>query len=130
MPLGLKDGVESLSLTPDQVPLRGDLNRDGHVDGADIPALLQALTDLNAYQTKYGLPAAATLAIGDLNGDGKVTNADLQTLLTLLKTGGGSLAAVPEPTSGMLLVLALPGLAFATTRRGGSKLGCDLSPCI
>ena len=126
MPLGLKDGVESLSLTPDQVPLRGDVNRDGHVDGADIPAMLQALTDLNAYQTKYSLPAAATLAIGDLNGDGKVTNADLQALLTLLKSGGGSLAAVPEPASIVLLAFALAALAFAVDRRRSSQLVCRL----
>ena len=73
--------------------------------------MLQALTDLNAYQTKYNLPAAATLAIGDLNGDGKVTNADLQALLTLLKSGGGSAAAVSEPAPIALLALAAPLLA-------------------
>ncbi len=85
--------------------LRGDFNRDGHVTSADIAAMLVALTDLNAYKTARNLTDANLLTIADVDASGKVTNADVQALLTLLKNGGGSAAAVPEPSS-----LALAGL--------------------
>jgi hypothetical protein len=96
---------------------RGDFNLDHHVDANDIKAMLNALTDLNKFQTANGLSVADVLAIGDINGDGQITNADLQPLLTLLKSGGGSLAAVPEPASIVLLAFALPGLVITVTRR-------------
>jgi hypothetical protein len=58
--------------------------------------------------------------MSDREGDGQVTNAEGQALLNLLRTGGGSLTIVPEPASVVLLVLALPGPAFAAAvrRRG------------
>jgi hypothetical protein len=87
----------------------GDFTRDNHVNAADIAAMMTALTDLNAYKTAKSLDNAGLVAIGDLNGDHQVTNADLQGLLTLLKSGGGSMAAVPEPAGWML---AVPGAIF------------------
>ncbi len=60
------------------------------------------------------------MAIGDLDHSGTVTNADLQGLLDLLKSGGGSTTAVPEPA---LLALIAPALVigcaiqFARRRR-------------
>ena len=61
------------------MPLPGDFNNDGHVNSADIPAMLAALADLNGYQSSRGISNADLLAIADVNGDGTVNNADLQT---------------------------------------------------
>ena len=99
----------------------GDFNQDGHVNAADIPVMLAALSDLNAYETSHNLSAANLISIGDLDHSGAVTNADLQGLLDLLKSGGGSVAAVPEPASAFLLALAAPAFLalFAKRRRHG-----------
>ena len=101
------------------VPLPGDFNNDGHVNGADIQAMLAALVDRNGYQSSRGISNADLLAIGDINGDGVVNNADLQALLNLLKSGGGSAAAVPEPASIVLLALAASLLALSVRVHAG-----------
>ncbi len=98
--------------------VHGDFNRDGQVTSADISAMLSALTDLNAYTLNNSLSPTQLAAIGDFNSDGKVTNADIQAELDLVASlGGGSVAAVPEPSSISLLGLAACGL-FAWRRRG------------
>ncbi len=122
------DGFPSLNapqhavlLTPVTPALvRGDFNQDGHVTAADVSAMVKALTDLNAYKLKNGLFDANLNTIGDFDGDGSVTNADLQMLLQLLKSGGGSLAAVPEPQSMGLIAaacVAFLGVALHRKRR-------------
>ena len=106
--------------------LRGDFSGNGVVDTADIPPMLNALTDLNAFQMARGLSVFDLLTIGDLDSDGKVTNGDVQSLLNSLKGGGGSLAAIPEPMSAVLLALGLSCLGFAAIRRrvSGYMLAC------
>jgi hypothetical protein len=101
-------------------PLLGDINRDAHVDMADVPAMLVALTDLNSYKSNNALTDVALLSIADIDFSGVINNADVQALLTLLKSGGGSNGAVPEPASAALIALALPCFAFAVVRRRGT----------
>jgi hypothetical protein len=89
--------------------------------------MVAALSDLNAYKSANSLTSAQLLSIGDIDLSGTVTNADLQGLLNLLKSGSGSLAAVPEPMPIIQIALALPWFVFAVARRRGSDLGCDLN---
>jgi hypothetical protein len=86
----------------------GDFNDDGHVDAADILPMMQALTNLSGYKTKYdpNLTNGQLLVFGDINHDGTFNNADLQALLNLLKSGHGSTNPVPEPSTIVLAVLA------------------------
>jgi hypothetical protein len=98
--------------------LRGDVNLDGHVNSADILALMNALSDLSGYQAAH-FPTSPNLMLdlADVNGDNKVTDADLQGLLNLLKTGGGSADPVPEPSSVVLATLGILGLLVFVRRR-------------
>jgi hypothetical protein len=86
----LNDVVVIIRNVTSSVIVPGDFDRDGHRTAADIPAMLNALTDLNSYRAGKNISTADLLALGDLDGDHSVTNRDLQSLLTLLKTGGGS----------------------------------------
>jgi hypothetical protein len=90
------------------VLMPGDFNRDGVVDTADIPAMLTALADLNAYEAKYDLSPSELQIIGDINGDKAVTNADFQALLNTIILEGQTVQNVPEPAS--LWMLACGGL--------------------
>ena len=100
----------------------GDVNRDGQVNVADIPAMMTALANLTAYQSTSSLTNPQLLLVADLTGDNLVTNSDIQGLSNLLANGGGSgsgsLTAVPEPAS--LVLLALGG-AVALARIAGAK---------
>jgi hypothetical protein len=83
----------------------GDFNRDGHVDAKDIKPMELALTNLDLYESTYGVSPVNFPGFSDVNGDGQFTNADLQTLLDLLNSGGGSRNSVPEPSTLVLAVL-------------------------
>jgi hypothetical protein len=101
----------------------GDFNRDNHVDASDLLPMMQALSNLSGYETAHGnLPDAAVNLLGDINGDGQFNNADVQAMLNLLKSGGGSTAAVPEPNSLALLFLGL--LAFIAATYALPNLKC------
>ncbi len=109
---------------PDQIILSdfeqifplGDFNLDHQVTAADIPSMLSALTDLNAYTSTNSLNPTQLAAIGDFDSSGTVTNRDIQGLLDLVaSSGGGSVAAVPEPES--LLLFSFGALVLAMRKR-------------
>jgi hypothetical protein len=103
-------------IVADSTLLPGDFNRDNHVDASDILPMMQALTNLSAYQSPHGnISTPHVVFIGDLNGDGQFTNANLQAFLNALKSGGGSTDPVPEPAS--IILFGLGALAFAFRRR-------------
>lgn len=88
-----------------------DFNGDGVTDG----------NDLMIWQRNYrGSRSGATFAMGDANGDGVVTEPDLE----LWKSYYGQssiaappMAAVPEPTTAVLLLASALGVSMARRRR-------------
>jgi fibronectin-binding autotransporter adhesin len=115
-----------LSTTP---LVAGDIDQNGQVNGADVQAMLGALTDLNAYKAAKGLSDLDVLDVADVNRNGGVSNSDLQTLLGLLisQSGGGSgagsgsagggAAAVPEPAGLTLGVVGAIAMLSLLLRR-------------
>ena len=97
--------------------IHGDFNRDGQASPADIPAMLSALTDLNTYKSQNALTDTQLAAIGDFNSSGTVTNVDIQGMLDFIASlpGAGSVAAVPEP--GSLLLMCIGGISLVSVRR-------------
>jgi hypothetical protein len=109
--------LKEIALVPSTVQLKlGDFNFDGHVNGADVTAMMAALTNLTAFKAANTLTDARLLTIGDLDSSGAFDNADLQGLLTLLKNGGGSVAPVPEPPTVVLAGLGVLGATLVRRR--------------
>ena len=83
---------------------RGDVNRDGEVNVADINAVIDII-----------LTTDGNFSIGDVNGDGEVNIADVNVLIDII-LGGGSSPVEPE-----FVDLGLPtGTLWATFNVGAS----------
>jgi T5SS/PEP-CTERM-associated repeat protein len=105
------------------LPNRGDINRDTHVDIADVSALMTALSDLPTYQGSLTTTQLAEIA--DLSGNNLVNNLDLQGLIVYLANNAGalpapsgaSMTAVPEPSSALLVLIGSAVMAAARRRQ-------------
>jgi PEP-CTERM motif len=108
--------------------VRGDFNGDGVFDSKDLPAMLQALTNVSGYKLTNSLSDPEMVALGDFDGDTLFTNADIQGMLSAIVSAGGAatpaLKAVPEPGSFSLLGVGL--LSFCAWRKGRRQSGRNL----
>jgi hypothetical protein len=113
--LNAQIGIDNITALPSL--LKGDLNRDGHVNIADVQAMASALADETGYKTFWGLTSDDLNSLGDFNADNAVNNTDLQGLINYLANGNGSasLSAVPEPATWVLCVLG--ALVLGSCRR-------------
>ncbi len=107
-------------------PPRGDMNRDGHVDTADVADFVLALTDPAAYEHRHGFDPAE---VGDINQDGVFDTADVAAFVQMLTghghntvteaddmlSGHGLHTSIPEP--GTLGMLGLASLVLLRRRR-------------
>jgi hypothetical protein len=94
----------SISTSGEVTPLIGDIDQNGFVNTADINAMLVALTDVNFYQASKSFTASDTLFELDMNRDGSISNFDIQAMLDYIaSSGSGSVSAIPEPSSMLLL---------------------------
>ena len=85
--------------------IAGDANNDGKVDGSDVTIL--------AGNWQYGVDGNGTASweMGDFNGDGKVDGSDVTILAGNWQYGvNATTAAVPEPSTLLLLLTAAAGL--------------------
>jgi hypothetical protein len=101
----------------------GDFNRDHSTTIDDIPAMLSALTDLNAYKAANHLTDFDLTVFGDINGDGKVDNFDIQAMLDYIASAsGGEAQAVPEPAALSLLLAAALSMFIGQTLQRSRRI--------
>jgi hypothetical protein len=91
-------------------PLLGDLNLDGEVNGLDVDPFVAVLLG-----SQFDVAA-------DMNGDGVVNGLDVQPFVAAV-VGGGA-AAVPEPSTVLLCLIAL-GVVDGLRRWGGCRRAVD-----
>src|SRR5262249_27377005 len=80
----VENSVVSYSLSPFVV---GDWNLDGALDGADIAAMMSALSNLANYKATHGLANRDLFAIGDIDRSGSINGGDIPALLNLILGG-------------------------------------------
>ena len=102
------DGISTITV---EVALPGDANLDGKVDVNDLTIVL----------SNFGSATGMTWGQGDFNYDGRVDVNDLTILLSHFGQSAGSsaaaLAAVPEPSTLVLIGLGVVSLVACTCRR-------------
>jgi len=115
----LQNGVPGQNL-----PTLGDFNLDGFADRADLSALLNALSDLSKFKSQPQINGSE-LFLRQLGNFEMlptaimepVDNLDLQEEIDYLANqGAGSLTAVPEPDSFVLICLGGAALPFSRLR--------------
>ena len=116
----IEDGTDAgpfadIPLTPDKTRLfrdtrsfmfPGDVNEDGNVDKADFDIIRGNFLESVVDRTD-----------GDLTLDGFVDWGDFRAWKNKASEAGGTGAAVPEPSTMMLLLTALTGALWARRRR-------------
>ena len=116
-------GANTVTLEFGMVDLMADFDKDGDVDGDDFLI----------WQGGFGTTSGAMQADGDSDGDGDVDGHDFLTWQSEFGsgTGGGSSGAVPEPSSALLLILALSGAVLASTKaRRGRRYALLMVPVM
>jgi hypothetical protein len=94
----------------------GDFNQDGALTEADIQPMLRALVNRDTYLAETHLSDSQLTTVGDLNNSGTFTNRDIQSLLNAIASGGGAVAAVPEPCGLLLCLVGIAVLVGAKNR--------------
>jgi hypothetical protein len=110
---------------------QGDVNHDTHVDISDVSAMEVALTDVTKYtndlvlDSGWSSKALEAKYLADTDLSEVIDNRDLQAEINYLANhagslpgpGGGSLTAVPEPSTFVLLALGGLAVCGAAVRR-------------
>ncbi len=95
--------------------LLNDANDDGSVDNLDIPAFVQALTDLPGYQASF--PGVVVPGQIDSNQDSLFNNNDIPDFVAALVGGSSAgLTSVPEP-SALLIASVAVCIGFVSRKR-------------